>query len=155
MVQARGVAQLVADLHRREMFVASSIPAFYTAAAHNVLVISGGLVRIVALIEYQDVDVVNATTTIIAIAGVNMSANTLDIGNGNLFIRCSPLDVNVNNIASALVSPSPTVLAQATNRGVVAGPGNIQVTFATVMANAGRYSLHALYEKIHENSLIV
>ena len=155
MVQQRAIAQIVADLHRRELFVASSIPAFYTAAAHNILVISGGLVRILALIEYQDVTVTNATTTIIAVCGVNMSSGALDIADGNLFLRCSPLDVNVASVASALVSPWPSVLAHATNRGIVAGPGNITVTFATVMAAAGRYSLHALYEKIHENALIV
>ena len=155
MVQTRGVAQLVADLHRRELFVASSVPAYYTAAAHNILVISGGLVRILALIEYQDVTVTNATTTRITVCGVAMEANAVDITDGNLFVRCSPMDAAVNNAASALVSPCPTLLGQATNRGIVAGPGNIAVTFVTVMAAAGRYSLHALYEKIHENSLIV
>lgn len=155
MAPTRGIAQLVADLHRREMFVASSVPAYYTAAAHNVLVITGGLVRIQLLLEYQDVSVVNATTTIISVCGVNMSAGAVDIADGALFVRVSPLDVNVVTVGSALVVPAPSLTGFATNQGIIAGPGNIQVTFATVMANAGRYSLHALYEKIHENALIV
>ena len=156
MVQTRGLSQLVADLHRREMFVASSIPTNYGAGAANVLVITGGLVRIVLLIEYQDVTVTNATTTIIAVSGVNMSAGAVDIADGALFARCSPLNVAVAAIASALVTPGPTVLGQATGRSIIAAPGNIAVTFAgAAMAAAGRYSLHALYEKIHPNALIV
>ena len=155
MVQTRGISQLVADLHRRELFVASSVPAFYTAAAHNVLVITGGLVWIHMLLEYQDVTVTNATTTIVAINGLNQSTAAVDIADGALFIRVIPFDAAVVQIASALVSTAPSLTGHATNRGVVSGPGNIQVTFATVMAAAGRYSLHALYEKIHENALIV
>lgn len=155
MVQQRGIAQIVADLHRREMFVASSVPAFYAAAAQTILVITGGLVRIQLLIEYQDVTVTNATTSRITVCGVNMSSNALDLADGNLFCRVSPMNGAVAVIASALVTPGPTVLGQATNRGVIAGPGDIVVTFATVMAAAGRYSLHCLYEKIHENALIV
>jgi len=155
MVETRGIAQLVSALHERELFVASSIPAFYTAAAHTLLVISGGIVRILALIEYQDVTVTNATTTRITVDGVAMEAGAVDIADGNLFIRVSPMNAAVATIGSALVTPVPSVLGQATAMGVVAGPGNIVVTFVTVMAAAGRYSLHALYEKVSPNAQIV
>ncbi len=156
MVQSRAQTQLINDLHRREMFVASSIPAYYTAATHVLLVITGGLVWIRMLLEYQDVTVTNATTTVVTVNGLDTSAAApVDIADGNLFIRVAPMDINVVSVGSALVSPAPSITGFDTNQGIISGPGDIEVTFATVMAAAGRYSLHCLYEKIHENALIV
>ncbi len=154
MTTGRGLTGLVEALHNRELFVASSIPAFYTAAAHTILTIVGGLVRILMLIEYQDAAVVNATTTRITVCGVAMEVGAVALATGANRIRVSPMNAAVATIASALVVPAPSVLGFATNKGVVAGPGNIAVTFVTVMAATGRYSLHALYEKINPRALI-
>ncbi len=156
MVQARGLSQLVADLHNREMFVASSIPAFYAAAAQDIFAITGGLVIIHQILEYCDTAMTNATTTTIAVGAVGMDAGAVAINAGGQFATVvSPLDAAVAKVASVLAVQAPSLLGFATNQGVVAGPGvNITVTFATVMAAANRYSLHVLYEKIHPNALI-
>ena len=138
-------------------YVASSPPAFYTAAAHNIFAIVGGMVLIEQIIEYCDVDPVNATTTTIAVGAVGMDAGAVAINAaGALGIVVSPLDVAVAKIASALTVQAPSLLGFATNQGVIAGPGvNITVTFATVMVAAGRYSLHVVYRKIHPGARII
>lgn len=155
MVQSRAQTQLINDLHRRELFVASSVPIWYDALTYTVLTITGGMVWIKMLLEYQDVTVTNATTTRITICGLAQEVGAVDIADGPLFIRVCPMDAAIVTVGSALVSPAPSLVGMDTNAGVVSGPGNIQVIFATAMAAAGRYSLHALYEKIHPNALIV
>ncbi len=156
MVAQRGIAQLVTDLHEREVFIASSVPAFRAAAAIDIFDISGGLVLIKAIIEYCDTAMTNATTTTIAVGAVGMDAGAVAINAGGQFaIVVSPLDAAVAKIASALAVQAPSLLGFATNQGVVAGPGvAITVTFATVMDAANRWSLHVLYEKIHPEALI-
>ncbi|KKN52936.1 hypothetical protein LCGC14_0607370 [marine sediment metagenome] len=146
----------LANLWNRQSFWANSTPAFYAAAAQDIFAITGGLVLIQQIIEYCDVDPVNATTTTIAVGAVGMDVGAVAInGAGALGIVVSPLDAAVAKIASALAVQAPSLLGFATNQGVVAGPGvNITVTFATVMAAAGRYSLHVKYRKIHPNALI-
>ena len=148
--------QELADLWNRQSFWVSSTPAFYAAAAADIFAITGGLVLIQQIIEYCDVDPVNATTSTIDIGAVSVDAGAVAINAaGALGIVVSPLDAAVAKIASALTVQAPSLLGFATNQGVIAGPGvNITVTFATVMAAAGRYSLHVKYRKIHPNALI-
>ena len=156
MVSTRGISQLVEDIHNREMFVASSVPAFRAAAAIDIFDITGGLVIIHGMFEYCDTAMTNATTTTIAVGAVGMDAGAVAINAGGQFaIIVSPLDAAVAKVASTLAVQAPSLLGFATNQGVVAGPGvAITVTFATVMAAANRWSLHVLYEKIHPNALI-
>ncbi|KKN52937.1 hypothetical protein LCGC14_0607380 [marine sediment metagenome] len=156
MVSQRGVAQLVTDLHERELFVASSTPAFRAAAAIDIFDITGGLVLIHSIIEYCDTAMTNATTTTISVGAVGMDAGAVAINAGGQFaIVVSPLNAAVVKVASVLAVQAPSLLGFATNQGVVAGPGvAITVTFATVMDAADRWSLHVLYEKIHPAALI-
>ncbi len=148
--------QEIANLWNRQSFWVNSTPSFYAAAAQDIFAITGGLVLIEQIIEYCDVDPVNATTTRITVGAVAMDVGAIAINAaGALGIVVSPMDAAVAKIASALAVQAPSLLGFATNQGVIAGPGvNITVTFATVMAAAGRYSLHVKYRKIHPNALI-
>lgn len=152
-----GLASRIKSLSLGDLHIVSSVPAFYTAAAHNIFNITGGLVWIVGIIEYVDVDVVNATTTTIDIGAVSVDAGAVAINAaGALGIVTSPLRASAK-AAAALAAPLPDETALTANggHGIIAGPGvAITVTFATVMVAAGRYSLHVIYRKIHPNALI-
>lgn len=152
------LSAIIKDSWGHELFAVKSAPAFYTAAAHNILVISGGPVHILALVEYLDTAMTNATTTAITINAVAMQTGAVAIGPGvaNRMV-VSPLScaAAVAKVAPALVTQCPSLLAMAAARiGIIAVPGNITVTFATVMAAADRYSLIALYRKLTPASLI-
>ncbi len=157
MVQQRGIAQLIADMHNREMFIAQTLPASYGAGAQNVLAITGGMVLIHGIFEYLDTALGGATTTRVAVGAVacDVGAVAIDAG-GQFAIVVSPLDAAVAKIASALAVQAPSLLGFATNQGVIAGPGvNIVWTFAgAAMGGAERVSLHVLYEKVHREGLI-
>lgn len=152
-----GLASRIKSLNQGQEYIVSSVPAFYTAAAHNIFAIAGGMVLITGLIEYVDVDVVNATTTTIDIGAVSVDAGAVAINAaGTGAIVASPLRASAK-AASALAAPLPdeTALAAPGGYGILAAPGvNITVTFATVMVAAGRYSLHVIYKKIHPNAII-
>lgn len=157
MALGRGLSQLVGDLHNRELFVASAIPATYGAGAHNVLAITGGMVLIHQILEYCDTALGGATTTRVAVGAVACDFAAVAINAGGQFGICvSPLDAAVAKIATALAVQAPSLLGFATNQGVIAGPGvNIIWTFAGVaMGAAERVSLHVVYEKVHRQALI-
>ena len=157
MVQARGISQLVADLHNREMFIASSVPNTYGAGAQNIFAITGGMVIIHGIFEYCDTALGGATTTRVAVGAVACDVGAVAIDGGGQFgIVVSPLDAAVAKIAAVLAVQAPSLLGFATNQGVIAGPGvNIVWTFAgAAMGGAERVSLHVLYEKVHREGLI-
>jgi len=136
--------------------VASSSPAFYTAAAHTIFSVTGGPVWIKAMVEYLDTAMTNATTTTITVCGVACDAGAVAINAGAIgSVVVSPLAVFAKT-ASALAQVFPNVAAITgeSGRGMIAGLGDIVVTFATVMAAADRYSLHIVYQKLSPASLI-
>lgn len=146
----------IQSLDLRVDHVFSSIPAFYTAAAHTIGTITGGPVLIKLMVEYLDTAMSNVTTTTIDICGVNADNGAIAINAGAIgSVVVSPLCNQAKN-ASALAAIIPDATAQAADSGwgMVAGLGNIVVLFATVMANANRYSLHIVYQKLSAASLI-
>jgi len=136
--------------------VVSSTPAFYAAAAATIFNITGGPVWIKAMVEYLDTAMTNATTTTITVCGVACDAGPVAINAGAIgSIVVSPLHAGAKN-ASALADqwPDATGVATQAGFGMIAGLGAIVVTFATVMAAANRYSLHIVYQKLSNASVI-
>jgi len=149
-------SQIVRDLYNRNDFVVSSLPAFYTAAAHIIFSITGGPVWIKAMVEYLDTAMTNVTTTTITVCGVAADAGPVAINAGAIgSVVVSPLSANAKD-ASALAAQWPDATGVATQGGfgMIAGLGNIVVTFATVMAAANRYSLHVVYQKLSPDAII-
>lgn len=135
----------------------SSVPAFYTAAGQTIFSIIGGPVWIKTMVEYLDTAMTNATTTTITVCGVACDAGAVAINAGAIgSIVVSPLSANAK-AASALAAqwPDPTGVATQGGFGMIAGLGDIVVTFATVMAVDNRYSLHIVYQKLSAASRIV
>ena len=147
---------LVASNRVQNDFVISSVPAFYAAAAATIFNITGGPVWIKTMVEYLDTAMTNVTTTTITVCGVAADAGAVAINAGAIgSVVVSPLSANAKD-ASALAAQWPDATGVATQGGfgMIAGLGAIVVTFATVMAAANRYSLHIVYQKLSNNSLI-
>ena len=149
-------SQQVKSLELRVPYMVSTQPAFFAAAAFNMFTITGGPVYIVALVEYLDTAMTNATTTTWTVCGVNADAGAVAINAGAIgSVVLSPLNASAKN-ASALAEQWPNAAGVATQGGfgMVAGLGNIACTFATVMAAANRYSAHIMYYKFRSASVI-
>ncbi len=151
-----GLNSKINSLATRNDNVISSTPAFYAAAAATIFSITGGPVWIKLLVEYLDTAMTNATTTTITVGGVACDAGAVAINAGAIgSIVVSPLSANAKD-ASALAAQWPDATGVATQGGfgMIAGLGDIVVTFATVMAAADRYSLHIVYQKLSNASRI-
>ena len=151
-----GLASRINSLSQRGDQVISSVPAFYAAAAATIFNITGGPVWIKTMVEYLDTAMTNATTTTITVCGVAADAGPVAINAGAIgSIVVSPLHAGAKN-ASALADqwPDATGVATQAGFGMIAGLGAIVVTFATVMAAANRYSLHIVYQKLSNASVI-
>ena len=145
-----GLLSLIKSSRVQNDIVISSAPAFYAAAAATIFSITGGPVWIKAMVEYLDTAMTNATTTTITVSGVACDAGAVAINAGAIgSIVVSPLHAGAKN-ASALADqwPDATGVATQAGFGMIAGLGDIVVTFATVMAAANRYSLHIVYQKL-------
>lgn len=151
-----GLSSRVKSIRLQNDYVASSVPAFYTAAAHVIFSITGGPVWIKAMVEYLDTAMTNATTTTITVCAIAADAGAVLINAGAIgSVVLSPLH-NAAKLPSALAVAWPTVVGVATQAGfgMIAGLGDIEVTFATVMDDDDRYSLHIVYQKLSDASLI-
>lgn len=154
-----GLSQMVGDLWNRQLFVASTVPATYTNAAHTVLNITGGLALILAIIEYCDLALTGATQTRVAVNGNNMDAGAVAINAGGAqALVLSPLGNQAKEASDVAVEwPQIAAITAEAGRGILAGPtpGTIIWTFSVVAMNAAdRVSLHVLYRKIHPQALI-
>lgn len=149
------LAGMIKSLRNSGDQVFSSVPAFYAAAAQTIAVIVGGPVWIKLMVEYCDVGMTNATTTTITVSGVQADAGAVAINGTALGLVVSPLHNGAKN-ASVLADqwPDATGVATQAGFGMIAAPGNIVVTFATVMAATDRYSLHIVYTKLSPAALI-
>lgn len=150
------LASMIKSLRQSGDQVFSSVPSFYAAAPATIATIVGGPVWIKLLVEYCDTAMTNATTTTITVSGVAADAGAVAINAGGLgAIVVSPLSAGAKN-ASALADqwPDATGVATQAGFGMVAGPGAIVVTFATVMALTNLYSLHIVYTKLSPAALI-
>ena len=150
------VKSLIASSRVQNDFVISSVPSFYAAAVTPIFNITGGPVWIKAMVEYLDTAMTNATTTTITVCGIACDAGPVLIDAGAIgSVVLSPLNASAKN-ASALAEQWPNAAGVATQGGfgMIAGLGAITVTFATVMDLADRYSLHIVYQKLSNNSLI-
>jgi hypothetical protein len=147
------LASLIKGLRNNGDQVFASVPAFYAAAPAIIAVIYGGPVLIKLMVEYCDVGMTNATTTTITVSGVACDAGAVAINGTPLGLSVSPLNAAAKP-ATVLATQVPNAASVATNGGfgLVAAPGNIVVTFATVMAAADRYSLHIVYQKLSNAS---
>jgi len=143
------LASLIKSIRNQGDMVFASVPAFYAAAPATIAVIFGGPVWIKAMVEYCDVGMTNATTTTITVSGVAADAGAVAINGTALGLVVSPLYAGAKN-ASVLADQWPDASGVATQAGfgMIAAPGNIVVTFATVMALTDRYSLHIVYQKL-------
>jgi len=151
-----GLLSLIKSNRVQQDMVISSAPAFYTAAAHIIFSITGGPVWIKAIVEYLDTAMTNVTTTTITVCAVAADAGAVAINAGAIgSVVPSPLSANAKT-ASALATQFPNVAAVTAEagRGMIAGLGDIVVTFATVMAAADRYSLHVVYQKLSNASVV-
>ncbi len=151
-----GLPQTIRDLDLRLDHVVSTQPAFYAAAAFDVMTITGGPVWIKTMVEYLDTAMTNVTTTTITVCAVAADAGAVAINAGAIgSVVVSPLSTNAKD-ASALAAQWPDATGVATQGGfgMIAGLGEINITFATVMAAANRYSLHVVYQKLSPASLI-
>ena len=147
---------LIKDLNERTPFIVETAPAFYAAATFDIFAVTGRPCIIDAIVEYLDTAMTNATTT-------TWNFETLPFDNGAVAINAGvigsvvvvPLDTTAKP-ASALGSQGPLTTAAATafTTGFVCGLGNIDITFATVMAAANRYSAHLIYRKLGRSSLV-
>ena len=147
---------LVKDLSLRSPYVIETQPAFYAAATFDMFAVTGGPVIIDALIEYLDTAMTNATTTTWNFETLALDAGAVAINAGAIgSVVVVPLDGTAKP-ASALGTQGPITVAAATafTKGFVCGLGNIDVTFATVMAAADRYSAHMIYRKLGVASLV-
>ncbi len=147
---------LVASNRVQNDFVISSVPSFYAAIANTIFSITGGPVWIKTMVEYLDTAMTNVTTSTITVCGVAADGGAVAINAGAIgSVVVSPLSANAK-AASALAAQWPDATGVATQGGfgMIAGLGDIVVTFATVMAAANRYSLHIVYQKLSNNSLI-
>ncbi len=147
---------LVASNRVQNDFVISSVPAFYAAIANTIFSITGGPVWLKVMVEYLDTAMTNVTTSTITVCGVAADGGAVAINAGAIgSVVVSPLSANAK-AASALAAqwPDPTGVATQGGFGMIAGLGDIVVTFATVMDAADRYSLHIVYQKLSNNSLI-
>jgi hypothetical protein len=147
------LASLLRGMRNNTDQVYASVPAFYAAAPATIAVIFGGPIWIKAMVEYCDVGMTNATTTTITVSGVACDAGAVAINGTPLGLVVSPLSAGAKN-ASVLADqwPDATGVATQAGFGMIAAPGNIVVTFATVMAAADRYSLHIVYQRLSPNA---
>jgi len=151
-----GLAQIVKSLDMRLDHVVETVPAFYAAATFDMFAVTGGPVIIKAIIEYLDTAMTNVTTTTWNFETLALDAGAVAINAGAIgSVVVVPLDGTAKP-ASALGSQGPITVAAATafTTGFVCGLGNIDVTFATVMAAADRYSAHLVYQKLGRASLV-
>ncbi len=150
------LSALIKSLDLRNPHVIETTPAFYAAATFDIFAVTGGPSIVDAIVEYLDTAMTNATTT-------TWNFETLAFDNGAVAINAGvigsvvvvPLDTTAKPV-SALGSQGPITTAAATafTTGFVCGLGNIDITFATVMAAANRYSAHLIYRKLGKASLI-
>ena len=147
------LASLLRSIRLSSDSVFASVPAFYTAAPQTIAVIYGGPVWIKAIVEWCSVGMTNATTSTITVSGAPADA-------GAVLLNAVPLGVTLAPMAAAAKPPTalaqqwPSAVGVATNGGfgMIAIPGNIVVTFATVMALTDRYSLHIVYQRLAPNA---
>ena len=152
-----GLGQLVRSLHTRAPMWVHSAPATYTNAAHVIFNIRGGLVEILAMIEYCDLALTGATQTTLLIGAQIADAGAVALNAAGQFgMVVSPLG-NTAKLASALVVQCPTLASVALARiGVVAGSRAIPAAAIAItwtmsvvaMAAGDRVSLHILYRPI-------
>jgi len=148
---------MIKSILNTQQLVTLSAPGTYAAGAHNILTIVNGPVWIRAIIERNVTAMAGATTTTIAVGGVNMCVGAVAIGAAAInTMVVSPLDAAVAKIAPALTVQMPSLLGYATNVGVVAAAGNITVTFSGVaMGAAEQYQLIVVYQPLAPNARVI